>query len=271
MLKINRKRKKKEGGRSWHDAKFRHSVLLVLHTKRFNKQLFPQGIFKFPGWSPPGWVTRNLKRSRLPGACFWTTPTSVSNSGVLSQLEPQRSFSYHTFPQMRVPKLCGLQQRSAKKALEMHGCLPEGNVLSRSHFSGLFLDGEGWQMVGTKGLEWAAVDRDGRHPLVSLSSNMASNSEMVLEPAIVWPQCKWKAKKCLMSPHLPRRLHTFSHLVTDVPRWGTLLTNLPSKMFTALEHPNALFPMCHQPAHKARQTSRGWQYTKAVFNNYLFF
>lgn len=35
-------------------------------------------------------------------------------------------------------------------------------------------------------------------------------------------------------------------------------------------YPNTLFPICHQPAHKAKNLSSGWQHIKAEFNNYLF-
>lgn len=81
---------KREIEKEAHDMMPRHS-LLILHTTWFNQQLFPWGIFKFPKWSSPGWVARNLQKVRRPWACFWTTLTSVSNSGVLSQLEPTRN------------------------------------------------------------------------------------------------------------------------------------------------------------------------------------
>ena len=213
VLKISRKRRKKSNqGSSWHDAKFRHSLLLILHTKWFNKQLFPQGIFKFCGWSSPGWVVRNLKGSRLPGACFWTTLTSVSNPGVFSQLEP----------------------KGAKAALHClkWGCKtlwPTKKVCRKGYWNmGVSSRGQcpkpisipctfSWWRELTKGWNWGTGVsccrlRWQKNPSLPSPPTWAPTLRWCLSQPCVWSPCKWKMNKWrnALSSYLPLRLHLLS-------------------------------------------------------------
>lgn len=102
---------------------------------------------------------------------------------------------------------------------------------------------------------------------------MGSYSEKALEPAFCVASMPMKDKA---TPYVSLPPSEATHLLSPGDGCPTVrnstdkFATTTTIKFQSPEHPNTLVPICHQPAHKTKNTSNWWQSTKAVFNNYFY-